>query len=199
MRAILALPFVYDAFQRLAGAKHGRSVLVNQYIRPRSGERFLDIGCGTAEILEHLPGVEYVGFDESQEYIAAARARFADRAEFVCGRVEAVDVQRFGDFDAVLAIGVLHHLADRAAIRLFELARSILRPGGRLISIDGCYVPHQSQIARFLLSRDRGRFVRDETGYLSLARAVFPVVRGDVRHDLARFPYTHLVMSCSTE
>ena len=102
-----------------------------------------------------------------------------------------------GTFDLVMAIGVIHHLNDAQAAKLFELARRVLRPGGRLVTFDGCYVPRQSRIARWMLAHDRGRFVRTQEEYLRLASAHFSKVESQIRHDLLRIPYTHLILRCS--
>ena len=65
------------------------------------------------------------------------------------------------------------------------------------MTIDGCYVPGQSAVARWLLSRDRGRYVRSQNEYLQLMRQIFPDVKSSVRTDLLRVPYTHLVAECA--
>ena len=101
-----------------------------------------------------------------------------------------------GTFDVVLATGVIHHLDDVQAAALFGLARLALRPAGRLVTFDGCRVPQQSRLARWLLAKDRGKFVRTQEEYLRLASARFANVELDLRHDLLRVPYTHLIMRC---
>ena len=68
-------------------------------------------------------------------------------------------------FDIVLALGVLHHLDDNEALTLFQIAHDAMKPGGRLVTIDGVWTDDQSHIVKYLLSRDRGRFVRSEAGY----------------------------------
>jgi hypothetical protein len=80
---------------------------------------------------------------------------------------------------------------------MFDLVRRALRPHGRLVPFDGCYVPGQSPIARWFLGKDRGRFVRTREEYARLASATFGNVELNLRHDLLRIPYTHLIMRCS--
>ena len=92
---------------------------------------------------------------------------------------------------------MLHHLDDESAGHLLGIARLALRPGGRLVTLDGAYAPGQSSIARMLLARDRGRFVRPANDYLVLAKRSFGSVSIDVRHDLLRIPYTLAIMECS--
>ena len=107
----------------------------------------------------------------------------------------AVD-QEAASFDLVLATGVLHHLDDSQAVRLFDLARRALKPGARLFTYDGCFVAGQPKLARFVVSQDRGKYVRESAEYAKLAAQVFPHVRSFVRHDLLRIPYTHVILQC---
>ena len=96
----------------------------------------------------------------------------------------------------VLAVGVLHHLDDSESISLLKLAYTALKEGGRLVTYDGCYVEGQSKMAQFIISQDRGRYIRKKGEYYNLACQVFKNVKQDLRHDLLRIPYTHLIMEC---
>jgi SAM-dependent methyltransferase len=192
-RALLAQPRVYDLTQRAFGAVRARTRFVERYVRPQAGERLLDIGCGTGDILDHLPPVDYVGFDLSAEYVDAARERYGDRGTFHCADV--LDAEIDGEpFDVVIATGVIHHLDDERADRLLALAASILKDDGRFLSWDGAFVDGQARIARMLLERDRGEHVRTPETYVALAERRF----GDVRHhivtDFLHVPYTHCVL-----
>jgi len=70
----------------------------------------------------------------------------------------------------------------------------VLAPHGRLVTFDGCYVKGQSTMARGLLAADRGGYVRDAAAYRELAVPHFSAVRAELRHDLLRIPYTHVIM-----
>lgn len=196
---ILAKARVYSLFARIIGAKRGRQVYVQNYIRPKAGDRVLDIGCGPANILEALPEVEYHGFDLSSNYIESARKRFGNRG---CFHVEAVNkdlISKYAGFDLVLANGVLHHLNDTEALDLFQIAKTALKPGGALVTLDGCFVEGQSAMAVYLLRRDRGKFVRPQADYLRLASQIFGSIESHLTPKLLRIPYTHLIMRCSGE
>ena len=191
-KGILASPFVFDVFQSLVGAPGCHREFLTAYVRPRSGEHLLDIGCGVGATLLRLPpDVFYTGLDISAAYIKTARARFGERATFICADVSSVNLEQ-GRFDCAIAFGVLHHLDDPTAHSLLRLARSALAPGRRLFTIDPCYTPDQSRFIRFLISRDRGRFVRDVVGYQRLFNA-YGVSEAKVVDNLLHFPYTHLV------
>jgi SAM-dependent methyltransferase len=196
LRSILALPAIYRLFGRLI-AGNTRAIYVRDYIRPKPGDRVFDIGCGPGDILSYLPEVHYVGIDIEPKYIDAARARFGARGEFHCEDVSDAVVREAGSFDIVLANGVLHHLNDTEARKLLSLARLALKPSGRLITFDGCFVPGQSRLARWLLRMDRGHFVRSPEAYIALAAEVFGEVHSHIRHDLLRVPYTINLLVCS--
>jgi SAM-dependent methyltransferase len=197
LRSLLSLAFAYRLFQGMVGAPRTRRALAEEYIRAAPGERVLDIGCGTAEILEYLPDVDYVGFDQNPRYIESARRRHAGRGTFFDRSVKDASTGEIGTFDKVLALGILHHLDDAEVRDLFGLAKSRLKPGGRLITFDSCYREGQSRIAKFFIDRDRGRNTRTEPAYTALAAEAFPSVRSAVREDLLRIPYTHIILVCS--
>jgi SAM-dependent methyltransferase len=193
---LLTLPSVYRLFRTIV-LGDGFRVYLSEYVRPVPGEKVLDIGCGPGEILEHLPAVDYVGFDINPKYVEAAQKRFGGRGRFFCGDVGLTTIdQEAATFDLVLATGVLHHLNDDYAASLFNLARRALKPSARLVTLDGCFVAGQPKLARFVVSRDRGEYVREFAEYTKLAAQVFPQVRSFVRHDLLRIPYTHVILQC---
>lgn len=143
--------------------------------------------------------VQYVGFDESEAYVRSARQRFGPLATFHCERVSERALGEQGAFDVVLAFGILHHLDDAEAEQLFRLASHALKPGGSLFTLDGCYQPGQPMFARWLLDRDRGKNVRDEDGYVRLARSVFRDIKPTMLHDLLHIPCTALALECRRE
>ena len=199
IRSLLAVSALYQLFTRMIGG-NARALYATHHIRPKNGDRVLDIGCGSADILSYLPHVEYVGLDMSRKYINAARKHFGTKGTFLTKKVSNDTMKKLSlsDFDIVLATAVLHHLNDDEAIQLFEIARSTLKPHGRLITLDGCYTKGQSWLRRFLLSKDRGRYVRTEDQYCALASGIFPDIKISIHHNLIRIPYTHIIMECTT-
>lgn len=193
LRALLSAPRLYSGFQALMGARRFRSRFVSEFVRPSAGMNVLDIGCGPADILAHLDGVNYWGFDISRTYIARAQARFGDRGSFRCKVLSLEDLQALPSFDVVLAIGVLHHLDDEQALELLTTARRALKVGGRLLTVDPCFVPGQNPVARFIIEHDRGQNVRGEHAYEALMTRVFESPSVEVR-DQAWVPYTHCYM-----
>jgi cyclopropane fatty-acyl-phospholipid synthase-like methyltransferase len=198
LSSLLSCAAVYRCFGHVVRG-NASTIYLSEYVKPIAGEKVLDIGCGPADILKSMPDVHYTGFDINRDYIASAQKRFGNKGRFFCDDVGMINIeQELGTFDLVMAIGVVHHLNDAQAQQLFQLARTALRPEGRMITFDGCYVSGQSKITAWLLSRDRGKFVRAQTEYVRLASASFSKVEAHVRHDLLRIPYTHLIMRCSS-
>lgn len=196
LNKVLSIPVIYSFFAKIIG-RDFRATYVAQYVKPKPDSSILDIGCGPADILDYLPlGVDYVGFDLSAKYIESAQKRFGTRGEFYCKKVTSDAIKNLEGFDIVLATGVVHHLSDGEALQLFELARSTMKSSGRLITFDGCFEEGQSHIARYLLQRDRGCYVRNQEEYLAIAKKVFPKIEVTIHHDLLRLPYTHIVMEC---
>lgn len=157
----------------------------------------LDIGCGPGDILKYLNDVEYFGFDKNHRHIEAARKRYGDRGTFLHKDVSTELIQEFSVYDIVLAMGILHHLDDNEAIQLLQLSKEALRPGGHLVTFDRCYTKLQPWINRYILSIDRGRYVRTKSQYTALASGVFTEIKVSIRNDLIRAPYAHIIMECT--
>jgi len=192
----LSHPWLYATSQRALGSETARTHFVEEHLRPRPGERILDLGCGPAQILGLLPEVDYVGIDLSQDYLEAARRRHGSRGAFLHGDVRLIDGQELGRFDAVVAFGLLHHLDDHSVLDLLGRAAGLLGPAGRMSTLDPARWPGQPRVARWLIDRDRGRHIRSSTRYGELARAHFPSVSIDTHHHLARVGYTQVVLDC---
>ena len=75
--SLLTLPSVYRLFGNIVGGDAYR-VYISEYVRPVTGEKVLDIGCGPGDILENLPDVDYLGFDINPKYVEAAQKRFGE-------------------------------------------------------------------------------------------------------------------------
>lgn len=197
-RAIFSSAPVYNLAQRMVGAEKARRLLVRDYFPQYADYRMLDIGCGTAEILRHLPeGISYYGFDASDAYIRQAKRTFGKRGTFKAELVRQASLQELEPFDIVMAFGLLHHLDDAEARTLFTLAAQALKPGGRLITIDPVYAPGQSALARWIISKDRGERVRTPEAYSALAAGLFTDIDAQVRSDLLNIPYSHMILLCT--
>ncbi|MFH1145423.1 MAG: class I SAM-dependent methyltransferase [bacterium] len=105
--------------------------LLNRY--SHSGQRVLEIGCGSGELLQHyvqhFPGVLFEGMDISNEAIQLAKNQYSYefRVEDINNRLSYDDNR----FNIVLAGEVIEHLYD--VDNFFLECRRVLKPGGSLI------------------------------------------------------------------
>jgi SAM-dependent methyltransferase len=188
-------PRVYDLVQRFLGASTTfRPWLVREVFHVNKGDRVLDVGSGTSDILRYLPEVDYIGFEPNPRYVEHARTEFGSRGTFHVGDFNRAAAAALPPVDLALATGLLHHLTDAEAAQLFQLLRTIVRPGGRVVTVDPVYVARQNPLARLLVSLDRGRHVRTSERYSSLASESFASVDGRVIHH-RRPPYDHWIMT----
>lgn len=177
MRGLLKFPLVYNTFQRLVGGTKMRSLCL-ELLAPKPCEKLLDVGCGPAYYLSQLPALSYFGFDTDEGYIQHARQRFGQRGQFFSEPFTAKHAESLGPFDAVILMGLLHHLGDDDCHRLLDSIASALTPGGRVIALDTVVHPKQNRAEHLLAIKDRGEYVRSPEGFLSLAKAHFSEVKG---------------------
>ena len=134
--------------------------LTRRYLAPTMD--VLEVGCGTGGTARlHAPYVRSIrALDFSDRMIEIARRRAAEEGisnvTFETASVESIGAR--GDYDAVLALSLLHLVEDLdAALTILAAA---LRPGGILVSSTACLAEHH----RFL------RFIRP----IARALGLFP-------------------------
>lgn len=191
---LVGIPRIYRLIQNLLAGRATRMRLAHELIRAQQGQRVLDLGCGSGDALHYLPDCDYVGVDMNPSHIEEAKRIHAGRGRFVTG--DATRIGDLGQFDLILGIGLLHHLDDASADEVLKRAAGLLREGGRMFTIDPCYVEGQHPFAKFLIDRDSGRAVRTQDAYRRLGEGMFKTVETRILNDLLRVPYTHCVMDC---
>lgn len=140
IKSVLSYPTIYRFVQNIVGARKFARIFVNEYLKPARGQRILDIGCGTGDVVEHLPPVDYWGYDVSPEYIQEAQRHFGDKARFLCEDVNNINIGNMPKFDVVVAMLLLHHLNDEEALKLFSFAKKLSKDNGKVLTIDPCLV-----------------------------------------------------------
>ena len=196
LRSVLKTPFLYLAYQSIVGGIRARRICLRDYVERAPGMVVIDIGCGPGYTAKWLPGSRYFGFDVYGAYINYATRKFGRHAVFHCGLFSQQHASTLPKADLVLMMGLLHHLADEECVSLLRLAKSAMKTGGKLLTLDGCYRDGQSRIARYFLDSDRGEHIRTPESYIRIAQSVFGEVIPSVRDDLFFIPYTCMVLGC---
>nr|MDT0658706.1 class I SAM-dependent methyltransferase [Micromonospora sp. DSM 115978] len=194
VKNLLGHEALYVALQRGIGADRLRYRCLDE-LALADGDTVIDVGCGPAYYFERLPRVRYYGFDTSARYVAHARRRWGgDRAEFRCEVFGEQHLAELPPADAILLLGLLHHLSDADSQHLLGVAARALAPGGRVIAVDPCFEPGQGRISRWMSENDRGEYVRTPEAFVALGREHFEAVDGTVVDDATRIPSSHWMM-----
>ena len=195
---LLKYSFFFKNFKRIIGGNRSTRIYVEEYIKAKTGDRILDIGCGNGDILNFLPsGIFYYGLDMNSNYIEEAKKKFYGKGNFINDKFSKDIIRNYSDLDIVMANGFLHHLTDDGVNDLFVSSFKTLKEGGRLITIDGCYSSDNPKIVNLILKSDRGEFVRNKEDYSRLARQTFKKIKISIRKNLLFIPYCHIIMECT--
>ena len=192
-KRLLAHVPLYIALQKGIGADRVRYRCFDR-LDLKPGQTVLDIGCGPAYYLDRLPAVTYYGFDTDAGYIDWAKKRWGDRGDFRCEIFGDEHVAELPPADAVVLLGLIHHLSDEQSRNLLRLAALAVAPGGHVVSVDPTFAPGQNRVSRWMSENDRGGYVRHPEQFTALASEYFGEVEGEVVSDATRIPTTHWLM-----
>lgn len=109
--------------------EYGSSLL--QVLDPKAGERILDLGCGTGELVNeiHSLGASVIGIDADAQMIDRAQSQFPD-CEFMVGDARSFVLDE--PVDAVFSNAALHWIPE-AERSVMAISRA-LKPGARFVA-----------------------------------------------------------------
>ena len=193
---------IYNGIQQLVGSEQVWSSFMAacepfiQQWSPETNPVWLDLGCGTAEVLERLPKhISYLGVDSNPHYIQFAKHKYQHRTNttFVCANWDDVDwhaIIEHKTVQVVSLLGLLHHLQDEDAQNVLRLSHDIVSEDGFIITLDGCQELHAPKLERFFYWIDRGQHIRNSARLAKL----FPVAPDiSLYSDWLRVPYCYAV------
>ena len=192
---LVTLSSIYRALMFSLGAEKAIARYVDEVLQPKAGMKMLDVGCGPANVLAYLPAVDYTGIDLNEKHIAYARKQYGYRGRFIVGNAADDLKQEERSFDLINVSALLHHLGDAEAVSLFSSLKRLLKPNGRIVTIDNVWLPRQRAAVRLINSLDSGMNIRTPEGYLGLWSGLGFNVQTLILNDLLRIPYDHFVMT----
>lgn len=123
----------YNLARRKNRWQEGDLKMVRDFISSKleigEARSLLEIGCGEAELLEHIAGLVYTGLDPTIAVLEKNRKRYPDQ-KFVVGQAEYLPFVS-GGFDVVFSAQTIQFFNDPPKA-FAEMAR-VVKPGGYVI------------------------------------------------------------------
>lgn len=123
------------------------------------GARVLDLMSGPGHMSELIvgrrPDIELVAVDNNPAYIEYA-IQTGLPGRFLCADILSLSGQ--ANYDIVLCIGALHHLAKPDQFRAVQLAHDHLASGGYFLLAEPCVRPYATEQDRQLAAAELGYF-----------------------------------------
>jgi len=149
-----------------------------EIIRLGPGQKLLDVGCGTGELLFRLAkkygeGVELHGIDPSEDMIKIARKRAKRGGPFVSFQIGEGESLPFADesFDWVVSSLAMHHMPLPGKKQALSEIHRVLRPGGWALITDWCEPRGILGKALTYLNRNHAYIHDNLAGFLSVGIA----------------------------
>ncbi len=185
---------LYKLFQFSVSKSGAAHKISNEVLKPNGIKTVLDFGCGIGYHSNEFPDAEYLGIEPLQGCIDKANKTYgSSSAKFIVGDHNTLKSIPTSSYDLIIAIGVLHHIDDHIFTEFLKESYRILKPGGRLTTFDPVFHENQKRFSRWLVSRDRGLWVRTPEKYLFPIKNVFPKEPTfKIYSSLLRIPYDHI-------
>ena len=188
-------PYVYKFIQKMMSGTSLRKKIIKVNIKKKN-LNILDIGCGPAEIIDHIPECKYYGYDIDKRSISYAKKKYSNKNyHFFCKKFESKEIKKLPKFDFVILFGILHHLNNSQAKNILALCKKRMKKNSKLLTEDPIFIKNQNFIAKFLISKDRGKNVREKKGYLNLLNTQFKKLKFKTLHQ-PFIPYTWFTTVC---
>jgi len=129
-RALAVRPLVRAGQFAVTGERMPRRVpLLAETLRAEPHDLVVDLGCGSAPLLDFVAPARYVGVDEHGPSLEEGRRRHAGPGRaFVAASILDADLAPWRGADAVVLSSVCHHLGDAAVVGLLERIAAQVAP-----------------------------------------------------------------------
>ena len=189
-------PLIYKIIQGVMSGTSFRNSIIKKNIT-KSNLKILDIGCGPAQIIEHLPQCDYYGYDIDQRSIQYAKKKYYQKNfHFYCKKFNKTELKKLPKFDFIIFFGILHHLSNKEVHEILKLCKKLMKKNSKILTEDPILLENQNIVAKFLIKKDRGLNVRKKREYLGLLKKHFKKIKNKVIHQYF-IPYTWFTTVCS--
>jgi ubiquinone/menaquinone biosynthesis C-methylase UbiE len=192
---ILSFFLFYKLTQRIMSGVTFRNNFAKNFIKNKNNN-ILDIGCGTADILESIPNNYYYGFDISKNYINYAKKKFLNNNyHFFTKKFNQRAIKKLPKFDFVILFGILHHLSNIEINDLFFNVKKVLKKSGVILIVDPVLIKKQNFISKLLIKLDRGKNIKNFKEYNETLKKHFKKITYKITHQKF-IPYTWYSAYC---
>lgn len=158
LHKFLEKPKVYNFIEKVLslGNKSCFEKRLLELIGSKDHHSLLDVGCGTGNYAESLPG-EYYGIDANKDYIDYAKKKYKGNFSVM----DATDL-KFPDnkFDFVFIVSILHHMSDKKVKAALDEMKRVCKKNGKVFILEAIYPSKINFIGYILFKFDRGKHTR---------------------------------------
>ena len=170
---IVAVPWIYDLSQWLAGASTSRKVFREEFAALPATGCVLDVGGGTGLSRPLLPmGWKYFCLDPDPQKLKGFNAKFPEDEAVQASACEIPLPDE--SFDLCIMVAVSHHLTDEEFNLALSEIKRLLRPGGKFMLMDAVWNPLNLR-SRVLWSLDRGSYPKTRKSLEGQISEVFSI------------------------
>jgi SAM-dependent methyltransferase len=196
MKKILEIPLVYNCFQHCTGYYKFMIQKVSESIQEINPTSVVDLGCGPGMLLQKkMINNNYLGIDISSKYTTQAEMnarKLSIQSFFETKEVEKVNYEKYSDFlggrPIFLALGLFHHLPFEDLKLLLKQIKKT-QSNVQVLSIDPVFIDNQDFVSKYIVSQDRGKFVRHKDDLIEiLLQDDFKPKKLEVGKEFTRLP-----------
>lgn len=155
-----SISWAYEYFQRIIGGDKTRKFFVDNYIKSNPYDKVLDFGCGTGKISKLLNKVDYVALEPNKKYHSQIKKN-VDKTDNNLILIDSEnDLTQFeSHFDIIIISGVIHHLLESEVDFFLKKLKSLVKNGGRMVTIDPVIRERMGFFNKLLHKLDRGNMI----------------------------------------
>jgi SAM-dependent methyltransferase len=196
LKKVLEIPLLYNCFQYGTGYYKFMVQKVSDTLDEINPTSIIDLGCGPGMLLQkRIIKNNYLGIDISSKYTTQAKMnakKLPIQSLFETKEVEKVNYGKYSDFlgggPVFLALGLFHHLPNEELKLLLDQIKKT-QSNAQILSIDPVFIDDQDFVSKYIVSQDRGKFVRHKNDLVEiLLRDSFKPKKLEVSKEFTRLP-----------